>query len=652
MSGIGAILSLDNTPLTMREWLPMAGSLERYGRDGQRIWKPDAAPLVLMHSLFAITPHDHHMAGASVSPDEHWILMGDVRLDAREELACALGTSRETAGAMTDEQLVALAFGRWNEAAAEHLLGGFAVIAWNLPEHRLHLLVDPSGEKQLYFCRRPARFFISNRAPPLLVTPGVERRVDVAALLDFFTDQLKPWQTTLAGIEAIPPGSRLTLDLSGACTRTRWWSPPQLDAWKGVRFDDPVERFRHVFESAVADRLRCSGVHGGFCSGGLDSTAVSAVAARLLAQRGLRYRTYTSVPHPDWREAPRSPSWEDDERPYVSSLARARSNMVPTFVAVNGTVFLDCLPALFADSAWPVRNTSNMPWLFAIWNLMSADGIRAPLSGNRGNFTISFDGPVLHDLVAAARFDLLLGEIKADPRSFAASLGTLLIGRAKSWLRRSSRARDAVHTEWLRRIALRPAALNAIARCAHHPGYSHPYSTAGLRRQYQSIHESSMGLTLGVATSEPPLCITDPTADRRVMELCWSLPPTEFRHGRERRRLVRRAMLHEVPDAVRLRTTRGSQAPDFWMHQAARVRDLRAAVEFVVEEPVCRELLDVDALRAWLEHLPLQYHSPLHASQIPLQRALSMGLYLRWINGGLTDLPGARKPADPIIEIP
>lgn len=146
--------------------------------------------------------------------------------------------------------------------------------------------------------------------------------------------------------------------------------------------------------------------------------------------------------------------------------------------------------------------------------------------------------------------------------------------------------------------------------------------------------------------------IPRPRSDPRppCRRVCWSLPPQEFRHGRETRRLVRRAMAGLVPDEIRLRTARGSQAPDVFLHLSRRRNDLRDAVEFIAHDELCVSLVDLPWLRETIASWPMAPSREFRTRLIPFCRAISLGLYVRWINEGLTALPGARPPRPPIIE--
>lgn len=579
-------------------------------------------------------------------PPARWLVAGDVRLDARDGLAHSLGLEPGAAVRLSDLELVHEAFERWGANAPEHLLGGFAIIAWERATRRLHLVCDTSAEKLLYFRLDPHRVIVATRAPIILAVPGVPRAVDPSALIGFYDDLLENGPTPLAGIEAVAPGRAVVIGPDGNCVRRRWWHPPSRDAWTRLTIDEPRQRFNEVFRAAVADRLRGDLPAGGFCSGGLDSTAVAAVAADVLAAQGRTYRTYTSVPHPDWRRREPSPR-VDDEREYVRMLARRHPNIIPTFVATEGVIFLDCLPVLFAGSGGPLRNTPNAGWYLAIEDLMTADGVRRPLNGNLGNATMSLNADILVDLLEGKRLRDIARELRASPREFLHAVVRLLDDGVRGpVLRRVGAGGPGPGHEWRLRVALRPEVAARYGLRAREAKRDIVSLTLGTKKQlFQRMLESIFRL----APVNRQVDHLDPTIDRRLVELCWSLPPTEFRRGSTNRRLVRRAMRGLVPDEIRLRGARGAQAPDEDMHLSRRLDDLRDAVEFIARDALCSNLIDIPELRRWLAGWPRDEGAPGLRASIPHLRALAMGLYIRWINDGLTSLPGARPLPPPIV---
>lgn len=603
-------------------------------------------PQVFLRRSGSASP-DANPPGACVSA--RWLIAGDVRLDRRADLAHSLGLDSPTAAAMTEIELVACAFDRWNDDAFVRLLGGFALAAWDRSRQRLYLATDPSCEKFVHFHFTPRGLLAASRAPILLATPAVPRTVDLHGLLHFYGSLPGQWRTSLAGIEAVPPGHAAVIDVAGRYERRRWWSPPAPSAWIGRSIDRPITRFRSVFRGAVADRLPPDGKLGGFCSGGLDSTAVTAVACDQLARQGRTYHSFTAVPHPDWRQQAPS-ALVDDESAYVRQLAERHANLFPTFVALDGTIFLDCLPIIFERSAGPHRNASNLAWILAIETLLKAERIHRPLGGWMGNFGISLQCDIVGDLFATGRLDLAAAELRADPPAFWAAVRRAL---ASTWQTatsgRPNHASGRHEWPWRHFVTLRPDAPQAhdlrsedYVRDAFVTGFS-------ARKALMNVIRESTGALNGF---DPALEHLDPTADRRVLELCWSLPPTEFRHGNTDRRLIRRAMHGVVPDGIRLRRALGAQAPDAGLHLGRRLADLRAAVEFIADDSLCAGLIDIPELRRWLDEWPADDRSPGSRAVGAHLRAVAMGLYIRWINEGLTSLPGARAIRAPIVAGP
>ncbi len=579
------------------------------------------------------------------SPDGDWVLAADLRLDDRAGLATLLGLSASAAATFSDEQLAASAFGCWGAAAPKQIRGDYAIIAWERKARRLHLVVDPFGGRALYFHQTSRRVLVASRAPTLLAVPGVPRSVEVTTLLRYYVDQREIGRLALSGIEHVSPGRHLIFDRPGHFSSRQFWTPPPAQAWLQRQGGDPVRECRELFRTAVADRLPVGeAAAGGFCSSGLDSSAVTAMAAQVLAGRGREFRSYTYVPHPDWRGQPEAPGRYANERPPVEALARMHPNLEAAFVTPDRTIFLDCLPVLFTRAAGVVRNPCNLPWFMAIHELGQAEGVTAPFCGNFGNATLSFDKHTLPDLLAVRRFDLLAREFLASPPAFLRAAATSFAPhRVRQWLGRVPTFTPAEF--WHQTLALHPAVAAAHLKP---PGEIH-FRTArtmeGARRRFLHQRETDW---LSPSEAVPPML--DPTADRRMVEFCWSLPPTEFRHRGVGRRLVRRVMAGLLPDEIRLNTRRGFQSADLWLRLGRRRDDLREAVEFLAADATCAELIDLADLRRTLVQWPATYTPEFHPAMHRFERTVTLGLYLRWFNEGLTSLPGARLPGPPIIE--
>ncbi len=166
-----------------------------------------------------------------------------------------------------------------------HLNGMYAGAIYDPPRNRLLLFRDRFGIKPLYYTRQAETFFFASEIKPLLAATGRPPRLNTAALPIFFTYRYLPGEDTLfAGIKRLPPGSFLDYNLQrDQYTIRRYWeylpgqSPDQ--SMSSLSLDEAGERFLELLSDAVRLRLRSDVEVGTLLSGGIDSSAVSALAA-------------------------------------------------------------------------------------------------------------------------------------------------------------------------------------------------------------------------------------------------------------------------------------------------------------------------------------------------------------------------------------
>jgi asparagine synthase (glutamine-hydrolysing) len=125
---------------------------------------------------------------------------------------------------------------------------------------------------------------------------GLDRRPDLETVARHVALLPRAGEASFfASIQRVEPGHLVTIRQDGRVVRRRHWHPERRDL--GLRtFEDYVESFRAHLDEAVRSRLRgCDGDIATHLSGGWDSSAVTATAARLLGNR--RVLAFTSVPN-------------------------------------------------------------------------------------------------------------------------------------------------------------------------------------------------------------------------------------------------------------------------------------------------------------------------------------------------------------------
>ncbi|HXV93524.1 MAG TPA: asparagine synthase (glutamine-hydrolyzing) [Pseudonocardia sp.] len=200
-------------------------------------------------------------------------------LELRAELA-ALGAVFATDG---DTEAIVAAYHQWGPAAVRRLRGMFAFLIWDAQERVLFGARDPFGIKPLFVAAGPAGVaFGSEKKSLLQLAPALglgdpAGDLDAAALQHYLLLQYVPEPATLhRGIRRIESGTFFTVRPGGEVEQERYFTP--------VLSSGPVTgpalhaRIADVLRDSVAKHMRADVTVGAFLSGGIDSTAIAALA--------------------------------------------------------------------------------------------------------------------------------------------------------------------------------------------------------------------------------------------------------------------------------------------------------------------------------------------------------------------------------------
>src|ERR1700689_3006030 len=371
MSAIAGIWSFDGGISVSSACHDMLQALSVYGTDDCAQF---SGPSVAMgRRLLRLLPEDgfdrQPLSAGAVSS-----LVADVRLDNREELGAKLGLSREETIVMADSDVLLAAWQHWREQCVDHLSGAFSFAVWNEQEQHLFLARDHTGECPLFYASTANCFAFASMPKGLHPLPFVGAEVDedyVAHYLMLVTTPVE--RTIFHNIKNLPPGHALSIHRDKK-KLWRHWRTEQLGELRLGSPDEYLECFRERFDRAVRVRLRTRGRIGAQPSGGLDSGAVAATAARLLGVEGREITCFTAVPRPDFSGAP-SETHFDDEAEAAAEVAALYPNMRHQLVDSSGTSFLDVLDKNNNLYDHPCFGPSNEVWLNAIMAQAREEGI-------------------------------------------------------------------------------------------------------------------------------------------------------------------------------------------------------------------------------------------------------------------------------------
>ncbi|MFH1060904.1 MAG: asparagine synthase (glutamine-hydrolyzing) [Pseudomonadota bacterium] len=176
----------------------------------------------------------------------------------------------------SDSEAVLHGYEEWGPAVIERLSGMFCFAVYDENQRRIMLGRDRLGIKPLYYWRNGTKLIFANEIKALLEWPGLERRVDLAALYQYLGWEFTPAPRTLfEGVKKLRQGHYALFDLtSGDWREQRYWDLKFAPAF--TRPGEAVEELRSLIRTAVQRRLMSDVPLGVFLSGGLDSTTVTA----------------------------------------------------------------------------------------------------------------------------------------------------------------------------------------------------------------------------------------------------------------------------------------------------------------------------------------------------------------------------------------
>ncbi len=375
----------------------------------------------LGHWHFWTTPEEVGERQPLQLPGTPFRITFDGRLDNRPELFSGLGLDPEQGGRLSDAALVLRAYARWGEHCFEHFVGEFGLVILDEQKDRLVCARDQLGDRTLFYTWRGTRLVVASEPWAVAGADGLKPEINERAVAHYFalraTDD---GQTLFEGVFELLPAHVMVVDTSGE-RQWRYWQP---DLAKKIRYktdEEYAEHFRTLLEESVRCRMRSTTPVGVLMSGGLDSTSVASLAARMIAPQPLTTISYVFDELADC-----------DERVYINAVKEKynlRSIQIP------------------CDDAWPLKDWKNWPQnpnhpegnpyrllKERAYSRANREGLRVLFTGAFGDELYSGEGDWLFALLEEKRFREAGRELKRHLRY--AGLGRTL---RSSYVRRIAR---------------------------------------------------------------------------------------------------------------------------------------------------------------------------------------------------------------------
>ncbi|MFI6481056.1 asparagine synthase (glutamine-hydrolyzing) [Nonomuraea sp. NPDC050663] len=190
----------------------------------------------------------------------------------------------------SDTEVVLRAYLEWGESVVDHIEGMYAFAIWDERDQKLLLVRDRMGIKPLFYHPTPDGVLFGSEPKAILANPLVRKAVDTDGLRELFAQTKTPGWALWKGMHELVPGTLLVVDRAGPRHRTYWYlrAAEHTDSR-----DDTIERVRDLLTGIVDRQLISDVPQCVLLSGGLDSSAITALAAERLALRGEQVRSFS-----------------------------------------------------------------------------------------------------------------------------------------------------------------------------------------------------------------------------------------------------------------------------------------------------------------------------------------------------------------------
>ncbi|MFD7659850.1 asparagine synthase (glutamine-hydrolyzing) [Actinosynnema sp. NPDC059797] len=282
MCGITGWVSYDSDLTGRRETVDaMTATMACRGPDDSGTWvRPHVA---LGHRRLAIIdlPGGRQpMTATTPRGDVAMVYSGEAYnfTELRAELT-ALGHAWRTD---SDTEVVLRGYLEWGDAVVDHLNGMYAFAIWDERDDRLVMVRDRMGIKPFYYLPTADGVLFGSEPKAILANPLAPRAVDLGGLRELLAFTKTPGWSLWRGMREVEPGTVVTVTRDGVRARTYW----RLDARPHT--DDretTVARVRELMTDVVRRQLVADVPRCVLLSGGLDSSAITGLAAAELDER-------------------------------------------------------------------------------------------------------------------------------------------------------------------------------------------------------------------------------------------------------------------------------------------------------------------------------------------------------------------------------
>ncbi|MFX0097208.1 MAG: asparagine synthase (glutamine-hydrolyzing) [Candidatus Hodarchaeota archaeon] len=279
MCGIVGIFNTNGAPVSPAILRKMTDVMSHRGPDGEGFYIDSFVGLAHRRlAILDLTPAGHQ---PMITEDGSLSITYNGEVYNFREIRVELEALGYRFRSNTDTEVVLNAFHKWGTESVTRFNGIFAFTIWDKRTQALTLVRDRYGTKPLYYYQNRDIFLFASEIKSFLHYPDFKVELDFEALYEYFTFQnIFTDRTLFKGVRVLRPGHILQISLGNKhISSEEYWDFTFKEVEDSPSFEETVEELNRLFCQAVQRQLVSDVEIGSYLSGGIDSGAITAIAA-------------------------------------------------------------------------------------------------------------------------------------------------------------------------------------------------------------------------------------------------------------------------------------------------------------------------------------------------------------------------------------
>jgi asparagine synthase (glutamine-hydrolysing) len=549
MSGIAGVIRFGGAPVEPGLIERMTGAMSHRGSDGVGHWV--SGPVALGHCMLRTTPESLEESQPLSNEEGSVVLVMDGRVDNWEGLRRALLDRGAALRTRADAELVLRAYEAWGRDCLSRIDGDFALVVWDGRRREAFCARDRTGRKTFTYHWHGDTLAFASELHAILALPWVRAELNEGLLAEVLADEWRSRDETFwKGILRLPAAHQMTATAAGA-RLAAYWAPDLSETLPYAREEDYAEHYLALITDVVRRTSRSHAPVAYEVSGGLDSSAIFAIAEHL--------RRKGELPAPGiggyclkFDDAPAA-----EERAYSRAVG---AHLGVTIEECDATIEPRSWYQAWARRYRELPGYPNGVMLMGMRRAVRARGARAVLTGAGGDAWLggTWPGAYYTEDLAGGRWRDVLTSFAADRQEvglgpaawtlFRFGAVTLLPEGIKDFLRairwpggRILRVSPRLRQELERRLTRYERSVRPRLRRWTQAMQLEMLAGAFDTMAYEI--EERMTASLGIE-------LRHPFFNHKIIQLAFSTPERLRSLGRAQKRLHRRALAGLLPDVV------------------------------------------------------------------------------------------------------